>query len=104
MLTAGDLEMTPLEQRLVGRYGSLLLVQQGVRLLPGGPILGVVNSYTPLGPTTELAAADTRSIIEFLAVGLFIFWAAPLPAGCGRIACPDPPVDCLCASRDRSTS
>ncbi|MGA3146348.1 MAG: GGDEF domain-containing protein [Acidimicrobiales bacterium] len=75
MLTAGDLEMTPLEQRLVGRYGSLLLVQQGVRLLPGSPILGVVNSYTPLGPTTELAGADTRSIIEFLAVGLFIFWA-----------------------------
>ena len=74
-LTGGVLGMTPLEQGLVGRYGSVLLVRQGVRLVPGGPIRGVVDSYTPLGPTTALAGADTRSIIEFLAVGLFVFWA-----------------------------
>ena len=74
-LTAGDLGMTPLDQGLVGRYGSLLLGQQGVRLVPGGPIRGVVNSYTPMGPTAALAGADTRSIIELLAVGLFVFWA-----------------------------
>jgi diguanylate cyclase (GGDEF)-like protein len=75
-LDTGDRGMTAAEQRLVRRYGDLLLVQRGVRLSSTGPILAVVSSYTPLGPTNRQADSDVRSILELLAVGLLIFWAA----------------------------
>jgi diguanylate cyclase (GGDEF)-like protein len=74
-LATGSTGMTTSEQQLVRRYGALMLVQRGVRLSPAGPILAVVSSYTPLGPTDRQAASDVRSILEFLAVGLLIFWA-----------------------------
>jgi diguanylate cyclase (GGDEF)-like protein len=74
-LTTGSTGMTTAEQRLVRRYGALMLVQRGVRLSPAGPILAVVSSYTPLGPTDRQAGSDVRSILEFLVVGLLVFWA-----------------------------
>jgi diguanylate cyclase (GGDEF)-like protein len=67
--------MTATEQRLVRKYGTVSLVQQGVRLSPGGPIRAVVSTYTALGPTDRQAASDTRSILLFLALGLLVFWA-----------------------------
>jgi hypothetical protein len=75
-LATGTRGMTTVEQGLVRRYGDLLLAQRGVRLSPTGPILAVVSSYTPLGPTDRQAGSDVRSIIEWLAIGLLIFWAA----------------------------
>ncbi len=74
-LPAEGTGMTAAEQRMVRRYGDLMLVQQGVRLSTAGPIVAVVSSYTPLGPTDRQAGSDIRSILEFLAVGLVIFWA-----------------------------
>jgi diguanylate cyclase (GGDEF)-like protein len=64
------------ERSLLRRYGSVLQFQQGVRLKPGGPVVGVVRSYAPLGPTDRQAAADARSIVWLLALGLLLFWAA----------------------------
>jgi diguanylate cyclase (GGDEF)-like protein len=65
---------TPVEERLVRRYGDLLLYQAGFRLTPGGPIVGLVRAYLPLGPSRRAAVADTRSIIGILALGLVVFW------------------------------
>jgi diguanylate cyclase (GGDEF)-like protein len=73
-MPVGATGATRYERRLLGRYGALLVLQQGVRLTPGAPILAVVRSYTPLAPTNRQAAADIRSIIWFLLLGLFIFW------------------------------
>ena len=67
--------MTATEQRLVRKYGNISIVQQGVRLTPGGPIRAVVSTYTALGPTDRQAASDSRSILLFLAFGLLVFWA-----------------------------
>jgi diguanylate cyclase (GGDEF)-like protein len=65
-----------IERGLLRQYGSVLQFQQGVRLTPGGPIVGVVRSYAPLGPTNRQAAADARSIVWLLALGLLLVWAA----------------------------
>jgi diguanylate cyclase (GGDEF)-like protein len=75
-LGAHDASATPVEQRLLRRYGDLLLTQQGVRLTPGGPILAVVRSYAPLGPTRAEAASEAWSINRVLALGLLVFWLA----------------------------
>jgi diguanylate cyclase (GGDEF)-like protein len=64
------------ERPLLARYGDLFVVEQGVSLTPGGPILAVVVSYAQLGPTRLQAAADSRSVILVLAVGLLLFWLA----------------------------
>ena len=74
-LVVGDSKMTGAEQHMVRRYGNVMLVQRGVRLVPGGPILAVVSTYTALGPTDRQAASDTRSILVFLIIGLIAFWA-----------------------------
>jgi diguanylate cyclase (GGDEF)-like protein len=74
-LAAGSSGMTAAEQRLVRKYGNVMLVQQGVRLVPGGPIVAVVSTYTALGPTDRQVASATRSILVFLAIGLIVFWA-----------------------------
>jgi diguanylate cyclase (GGDEF)-like protein len=63
------------EQRIIQRYGGVLKFEQGVRLSARGPIVGVVRSYTPLRATDRRAAADTRSIVGLLALGLLLFWA-----------------------------
>jgi diguanylate cyclase (GGDEF)-like protein len=67
---------TPAERALLRRYGDLLLAQEGVRVTAGGPILALVRSYAPLGPTRRQANADTRSIVGLLALGLLVFWLA----------------------------
>jgi diguanylate cyclase (GGDEF)-like protein len=67
---------TGIEPSLLGRFGDLLVLEQGVRIKPGGPILAVVVSYAPLGPTRRQAAADSRSIILILAAGLLVLWLA----------------------------
>jgi diguanylate cyclase (GGDEF)-like protein len=64
------------ERPLLRRYGDLLVIEQGVRLTPAGPILAVVVSYARQEPTRRQAAADSWSIILVLAVGLLAFWLA----------------------------
>jgi diguanylate cyclase (GGDEF)-like protein len=64
------------ERPLLRRYGTLLVIEQGVRLTPTGPIVAVVVSYARQGPTRRQAAADSWSIILVLAVGLLVFWLA----------------------------
>ena len=68
--------VTGIERSLLGRFGDLLVLEQGVRVVAGGPILAVVVSYTPLGPTRHRAAEDGQSIIFILAAGLLILWLA----------------------------
>jgi diguanylate cyclase (GGDEF)-like protein len=66
------------ERPLLRRYGDLLVIEQGVRLTPAGPIMAVVVSYASQAPTRRQAAADSWSIILVLAVGLLVFWLALL--------------------------
>jgi diguanylate cyclase (GGDEF)-like protein len=65
---------TAFEQQVLQRHGRLLKFEQGVRLTAGGPIVGVVRTYTPLRFADSRAAADTRSILWMLAFGLIVFW------------------------------
>lgn len=64
------------ERPLLGRYGDLLVIEQGASLKPGGPVVAVVVSYAQLGPTRRQASADSRSVILVLAVGLLLLWLA----------------------------
>ena len=74
-LNAGDgATRTAFEQQVLQRNGSLLKFEQGVRLTAGGPIVGVVRTYTPLRFADSRAAADTRSILWMLVFGLIVFW------------------------------
>ena len=70
------------ERPLLRRFGALLVVDQGVALTRDGPILAVVVSYARLEPTRRQAAADSRSIIFILAVGLLVFWLRQAVALC----------------------
>ena len=70
----GSDEVSSLERLVINKYGSVLKFEQGVRLSVGGPIVGVVRAYAPLGPTNRKVAADTRSIVWLLAIGLLVFW------------------------------
>ena len=76
MIATESSSATAVERPLLRRYGDLLVLEQGVRLTPGGPILAMVRSYAELGPTRRQAAADNRSIAWVLALGLLVFWLA----------------------------
>ena len=68
--------VSAVERPLLRRYGDLLVIEQGVRLTPAGPIVAVVVSYAAQAPTRRQAAADSWSIILVLAAGLLVFWLA----------------------------
>jgi diguanylate cyclase (GGDEF)-like protein len=75
-LSANAGSATGAERSVLGRFGDLLVLEQGVRIVPGGPIIAVVISYAALGPTRRQAAADGRTIILILAAGLLVLWLA----------------------------
>jgi diguanylate cyclase (GGDEF)-like protein len=66
---------SPVEQRLLREHGDLLLMQTGERMDANGPVLAVVRAYAPLRESDRQAAADTRSTLIVLGVGLLVFWA-----------------------------
>ena len=73
-LSRGSRATTAHEAALLQHDGDLLVIEQGVRLNRGGPILAVVIAYARMGPTRHQAAADTFAITVTLAVGLLVFW------------------------------
>jgi len=67
--------VSTVERRLLRQHGDLLMVQVGVRLAPGDPVQVVVRTYAAMGPTQRQAAADLRTLLSILALGLVVFWA-----------------------------
>ena len=64
------------EQGLLRQHGDLLLLQIGVRAVPGGPVNVVVRTYAPMAPSEHQAAADLANMLRLLILGLVVFWAA----------------------------